>query len=99
MVSKKLTARLEKKQQELQLAKDKVKDLELEVNDLNIQVRAELMATLQERLKTDDLSILEQFINGVSPVAETNVTTEDALEETPHTPNDNENDGFDFGGY
>jgi hypothetical protein len=70
MVSKKLTARLEKKQEELVLAESKVETLREEVTNLEQEVRLELFAQLEINLGTTDWSELETFISDVSAKSE-----------------------------
>jgi hypothetical protein len=67
MVSKKLAARLEKKQDELISAQEKVTVLKVEVTDLKKQVQLELLQKLQENLQTENLTDIEQFIAQVTP--------------------------------
>lgn len=67
MVSKKLAARLEKKQDELTNAQEKVTVLKDEVTDLKKQVQLELLQKLQENLQTENLADIEQFIAQVTP--------------------------------
>lgn len=68
MVSKKLAARLAKKQDELENAQEKVTTLKGEVADLKKQVELELVQKLQQHLQTEDLADVEQFIEQVSPI-------------------------------
>lgn len=68
MVSKKLAARLAKKQDELKNAQAKVTTLKDEVADLKKQVELELVQKLQEHLQTEDLTDIEKFIEQVSPI-------------------------------
>lgn len=68
MVSKKLAARLAKKQDELKNAQAKVTILKNEVADLKKQVELELVQKLQEHLQTEDLTDIEKFIEQVSPI-------------------------------
>lgn len=66
MVSKKLTTRLEKKQEELAIAESKAETLRQEVANLEQEVRLELLAQLENNLGTTDWSEIESFISGVS---------------------------------
>ena len=66
MVSKKLTTRLEKKQEELAIAESKVETLRQEVTNLEQEVRLELFAQLENNLGTTDWSEIDSFILGVS---------------------------------
>ncbi|MGK4017861.1 hypothetical protein AB0X56_07040 [Weissella paramesenteroides] len=68
MVSKKLAARLAKKQDELENAQEKVTTLKGEVADLKKQVELELVQKLQQHLQTKDLVDVEKFIEQVSPI-------------------------------
>lgn len=68
MVSKKLAARLAKKQDELENAQEKVTTLKGEVADLKKQVELELVQKLQQHLQTEDLAYVEKFIEQVSPI-------------------------------
>ncbi|XZO07887.1 hypothetical protein ABU186_10480 [Weissella paramesenteroides] len=68
MVSKKLAARLAKKQDELENAQEKVTTLKGEVADLKKQVELELVQKLQQHLQTKDLVYVEKFIEQVSPI-------------------------------
>lgn len=68
MVSKKLAARLAKKQDELENAQEKVTTLKGEVVDLKKQVELELVQKLQQHLQTEDLVYVEKFIEQVSPI-------------------------------
>ena len=68
MVSKKLAARLAKKQDELENAQEKVTTLKGEVADLKKQVDLELVQKLQQHLQTEDLVYVEKFIEQVSPI-------------------------------
>lgn len=68
MVSKKLAARLAKKQDELENAQEKVTTLKGEVADLKKQVELELVQKLQQHLQTEDLTDIEKFIEQVSPI-------------------------------
>ncbi|APS41783.1 hypothetical protein FOL01_0924 [Weissella jogaejeotgali] len=68
MVSKKLAARLAKKQDELENAQEKVTTLKGEVADLKKQVELELVQKLQQHLQTEDLVDVEKFIEQVSPI-------------------------------
>lgn len=68
MVSKKLAARLAKKQDELENAQEKVTTLKGEVVDLKKQVELELVQKLQQHLQTEDLVDVEKFIEQVSPI-------------------------------
>lgn len=68
MVSKKLAARLAKKQDELENAQEKVTTLKGEVADLKKQVELELVQKLQQHLQTEDLIDVEKFIEQVSPI-------------------------------
>ncbi|MFP7153984.1 hypothetical protein [Weissella paramesenteroides] len=68
MVSKKLAARLAKKQDELENAQEKVTTLKGEVADLKKQVELELVQKLQQHLQTEDLVYVEKFIEQVSPI-------------------------------
>lgn len=67
MVSKKLATRLEKKQEELISAQEKVTVLKDEVVNLRKQVQLELLQQLQENLQTQNLTDIEQFIAQVTP--------------------------------
>lgn len=67
MVSKKLATRLEKKQEELINAQEKVTVLKDEVTNLKKQVQLELLQKLQENLQTENLTDIEQFIAQVTP--------------------------------
>ncbi|WP_258089198.1 hypothetical protein [Weissella fangxianensis] len=68
MVSKKLAARLAKKQDELKNVQEKVTTLKGEVADLKKQVELELVQKLQQHLQTEDLAYVEKFIEQVSPI-------------------------------
>ena len=68
MVSKKLAARLAKKQDELKNAQAKITILKDEVADLKKQVELELVQKLQKHLQTEDLTDIEKFIEQVSPI-------------------------------
>ncbi|WP_439819432.1 hypothetical protein [Weissella paramesenteroides] len=68
MVSKKLAARLAKKQDELENAQEKVTTLKGEVAYLKKQVELELVQKLQQHLQTEDLVDVEKFIEQVSPI-------------------------------